>query len=180
MDVQEYFDTIEKRLSKNFDIEHDVHILNQHIRLFAKMEVHNEKYFGFKTVKVWRAENYEYCFVQPFDKIDEKKIEEFQQFLIHSIDQFVQPHSEHMSSVVTGVMVVNDFPPALVKKIENFKFRKLYAFSFKGWVDVRLIVVNLHSNRVISNRKGKEVQNYYLPVPVKSKSLVGLLKKQKF
>lgn len=167
MDFLQYLDIIEERLSRNFNIQRNVRILEEQIELFAKLEVHNEKYFASKNVKIWRAENYEYCFIQSFDQIDERKIEKFQKLLIDSIDQFVQPHSEHMSSIITGVMVVNDLPETLEKKITRFKFRKVYAFSFKGWVEVRLIVVNLHSNRVISNRKGKEVQNFYLPEIIK-------------
>lgn len=163
MNSSDYLQEIEERLKRNFDIEHDAEILNQSFNLFAKSEIHNEKYFGAKSVKIWRAENYEYCFIQTFDSVNEEKIDQFQTFLIDAIDHFVHPHTEHMSSIITGVLVVNDFPPALEKKIKEFKYRKSYAFTFKGWAEVRLMVVNLHSNRVISNNKGKEVQGFYLP-----------------
>jgi len=177
MNFNEYIDIIEKRLTQNFDIAHDVTIMDQNIPLFAKMEVHNEKYFAAKSVKVWRAENYEYCFVQFFDHVNEATVEQFQRFLIEAVDHYVTPHSEHMSSIITGIMAVDDFPPSLEKKIKQFKHKKMYSFSFKGWSDIRLIVVNLHSNRVISNRKGREVQEFYLPKKGDKKNRFSMITK---
>ncbi|OEF99598.1 hypothetical protein BHF71_08220 [Vulcanibacillus modesticaldus] len=169
MNVSEYTDLVEKRLERNFDIERNINFLNLDIPLFAKMEMFNEKYFASKQVKVWRAENYEYIFLKDFSTINEKTIEDFQKFLINALEELVDPHNEHMSSVITGVMVTSNFPEDLENKIKKFKHKKIYAFSFKGWAEVRLMVVSLHSNRVISNRKGKEVQDFYLPTGIKRK-----------
>ncbi|KUO62603.1 MAG: hypothetical protein APF84_02320 [Gracilibacter sp. BRH_c7a] len=172
MNFAEYTDLINTRLQRNFDTERDITILDQQMQLYAKSEIHNESYFASKKVKVWRAEIYEYCFVKCYESLDDKNVEDFQQFLVSAVDYLVKPHTEHMSSIITGIMVVDDIPQDLEKKISGFKHRKTYAFSFKGWADVRLLAVSLHSNRVISNRKGKEVENFYLPFKIEDKKSI--------
>lgn len=169
MNVTEYMDLIQTRLQRNFDIESNIKMFDQQIQLYGKSEIHNESYFASKRVKVWRAENHEFCFVRSYQFLDEKNIKDFKDFLIKAVDYLVKPHSEHMSSIITGVMVVDDIQESLEKVISEFKHKKTYAFTFKGWSDVRLLAVSPPSNRVISNRKGKEVENFYLPIKIEKK-----------
>ncbi|MFV9510853.1 hypothetical protein [Tepidibacillus sp. LV47] len=164
MNWNEYVSNIELKLSKYFDINRDVQFKTQQINLFAKAEIHQEKFFGTKNVKIWSAKNYEYLFLQVIEEISETKIETFQKFLICMIDELVKPHSEHMSSTFTGILVVDHFPASLEDQIKKFKYKKSFAFSLKGWADIRLLVIDLNSKRVIHNKKGKEVATFYQPM----------------
>ncbi len=178
MNSTNYLQEIEERLSRNFNIERDNLVLDEELSLFAKMEIHNESYFASKKVKVWHVENYEYVFIKSVDTLNENSLQEFQDYLKKAIDHFVKPHSEHMFSVITGVLVVDQFDDSLIKKINQFKYRKSFALSFKGWAEIRLIVVDYHTNRVISNRKGKEVEGFYLPImEEKKKGILDFIKK---
>lgn len=172
MNLTEYLDLINSRLQRNFDVQRNINVLDQQIDVYARLEIQNESYFASKKVKVWRAEMYEYCFARYFESVDEKIIGDYQSFLIEAMEHFVKPHPEHMSSIITGIIITDDIPPSLEKMISGFKHRKTYAFSFKGWADVRLIAVNLRSNRVISNKKGKEVENFYLPFKTEEKKSI--------
>lgn len=163
MDFNQYIELMEQRLMKNFDIKRNSKILNEIFPLFAKMEMQNEKYFAAKGVKIWRAENSEFLFIKEFEKISEQDINDFQQFLIKAVSELVKPHSEHMSSTITGVMVTNQFPIELEKPVKRFKYRKSYALSFKGWADIKLILVDLSLNKVITNNLAKKVDKFYLP-----------------
>ena len=172
MNISDYLEIIEKRLQRNFDLNTNQRILDQQINLYAKSEIQNESYFASKKVKVWRAEMYEYCFVKVYESLDDKSIRDFQNFLISAVDYFVKPHTEHMSSTITGIIAADDIPEHLEKVISGFKYRKSYSFSFKGWADVRLLAVSLRSNRVMSNKKGKEVENFYLPYKIGEKKSI--------
>lgn len=163
MNSEQYVELVEKRLSRNFDIKKDVEILNQRLPLFAKLEVHNERYFGTKNLKIWRAENYEYIFLQIFEIFDEDKLKQFQKFLENAVDYFVDPHREHMSTVITGIIVSEEPLTNLENIVKKYRYRKTYALSMKGWAEVRLIIVHPSSNHLIYNRKGKEVGSFYIP-----------------
>lgn len=172
MTFTDYIDLINARLQRNFDLQSDIEILGQQIQLFAKSAIHSESYFASKKIKVWRAENHEFCFIKFYEYLDKENINDFQHFLVEAMDYFVKPHSEHMSSIITGVMVVDDIDGSIEENITGFKHKKTYAFSFKGWADVRLLAIDLHSHRVISNRKGKEVEDFYLPNKVDKKKSI--------
>ena len=164
MDTHSYYNILEERLKMNYDIEKNITIDRLSVDLFARLDMKHEKHFGPKSATVWRIENYEYVFVKSFEKLDNKQLENFQEFLKNAIRQFVKPNGDHMSSTITGVMIMDNFPAELEPIIRKFQFRRNFAFSLKGWAEVRLIVVDLHSNRVISNKKAKEVASFYLPV----------------
>ena len=74
----------------------------------------------------------------------------------------VKPDENHMSSAITGVLVTKHKPSAdIIDTIKKFKYHKGFAFGFKGWVDIRLILVTMEDNYIVTNKKGKEVKEVY-------------------
>ena len=67
-----------------------------------------------------------------------------------------------MSSTITGVLVL-DYKPEdnIIQKIKRFKYHKGFAFGFRGWADIRLILVTMDDNYIVTNKKGKEVKEVY-------------------
>jgi hypothetical protein len=43
----------------------------------------------------------------------------------------------------------------------KFKYNKGFAFGFKGWADIRLVLVSLNEGFIATNKKGKEVIELY-------------------
>ena len=67
-----------------------------------------------------------------------------------------------MSSVITGVLLTNHKPKIeVIETIKKFKYHKGFAFGFKGWVDIRLILVTMDGECIVTNKKGKEVSSVY-------------------
>lgn len=165
--VNSYINIIENRLSEYFSIKKHINLHGQLIDLFATLEIHNEKYFVSKSIKLWRAENYEYVFIKSFNNNDltEQTLQEFIKYLQDAISNFVKPHSDHMESLITGVLIVDQEPDSqLQKQISSFRYRKNFKLTFEGWAEIRLILVIPSINKVIANRRGKEVREFYAPV----------------
>ncbi|HEY8363523.1 MAG TPA: hypothetical protein VIK77_11745 [Tissierellaceae bacterium] len=162
MEYKEYLDNIEKKLQRYFDIERDCTFNGYPLDLFAKFHFRNERYVLSKKFVVYAYENHEYIFIRRFDEINEIHLKEFTDFLINSIDDVIEPDENHMSSVVTGVMVTDTKPSEeILETIKKFKYQKGFAFGFRGWVDIRLILVSINNNYIITNKKGKEVREVY-------------------
>lgn len=162
MNYKEYLDNIEKKLIRYFDIERDYSFNGYQLDLYAKFHFRNERYVLSKKFVVYAYENNEYIFIKHFDKIDEIKLKEFTNFLISSIDAVVKPDEEHMSSIITGVLVLDDMPcEEIIETIKKFKYHKEFTFGFRGWVDIRLILVTIINGYIITNKKGKEVKKVY-------------------
>ena len=158
-----YIDKLAERLSAYFDIEKDWEYENLCCDLYARSYIKNEKYFFSKKARVYGFENYEHCLVKYFPVVGMQELNGFTDSLKCAVDKLVEPHEEHMSSIVTGVMVVAQKPDAdVVDAVKRFKYHKGFSFGFKGWVDIRLVLVHPQSGEVITNKKGKEVAKFYV------------------
>lgn len=162
MDYKDYLDQIERKLIRYFDIERDYNLNGYPLDLYARFHFRNERYVLSKKFVVYAFENNEYIFIKYFDKVDEVSLKQFVTFLINSINDVVIVDENHMSSIITGVILTEDEPSEeIIKAIEKFKYHKGFAFGFRGWVDIRLILVTMGIQNIVTNKKGKEVRAVY-------------------
>lgn len=162
MNLSQYLDNIQKKLQYSFDIERNYVINNYKYDLFGKYLLRNERYVLVKKATIYAIENNEYCLIKYFDELDKNNLQEFIESLKKAVDVIVKPSNDHMSSIITGVIVTDNRTEFdLEKIIERFKFQKGFAFGFKGWADIRLVLVTLNEKFVITNKKGKEVSKVY-------------------
>lgn len=165
MDLTSYIEELEKKLVRSFDIFRNYEIDNKEFDLFARYHLRAEKYFLTKSAKIYAMESNEYILVKMMYNLDNRNFELFKNSMIGSIDKLVELHDEHMSSVITGVMLtdkpLNEIDDDVLKKIAEFKYHKGFSFGFKGWVDIRLLLVSLNDGSNIANKKGKEVSEIY-------------------
>lgn len=162
MEFSQYIESLEKKLIGSFDLERNYKLNDYEYDLFAEYHIRNERYMMMKKAVVYAIENNEYCFIKYFDGIDLHGVQEFIDALIQSIDVIVEPCEEHMASIITGVIVLPDQPDKdIIDAIKKFKYHKGFAFGFKGWVDIRLLLVTMEDDYIVTNKKGKEVSKVY-------------------
>lgn len=165
MEYTQYLNTIEERLQSSFDIKKNYNINNLKYDLFAEYHLRNEKYLLVKKALVYAFENNEYCLMKYYDQFNIDDYNSFIDTLKNSVETIVQPSSDHMSSIITGVIVIEKIPEVNIeyikKTVEQFKYNKGFAFGFKGWADIRLILVSLNEGLIATNKKGKEVASVY-------------------
>lgn len=165
MELETYIEELEKKLERSFDLFRNYKIDDEEYDLFARYYLRSEKFFLTKSAKIYGMESNEYILVKNLDNLDNRNFELFTDRLISAIDKLVQPHEEHMSSILTGVLLTNksqeEIDNGVLKKVSKFKYHKGFAFGFKGWVDIRIIVLSLNDGLIIANKKGREVSNIY-------------------
>lgn len=165
MDITTYIETIENKLKNNFDITKNYDMNGYVYDLFAEFHVRNERYFLMKKAVIYGVENNEYVLLKHFENINEDLCHNYTECLIKSIKSIVNPTNEHMCSIVTGIIVVDSIRGMDLEYykrfIEKFKYNKTFAFGFKGWVDLRLLLVSLDDGLISANKKGKEVASIY-------------------
>ncbi|WMJ76822.1 MULTISPECIES: hypothetical protein [unclassified Sedimentibacter] len=165
METFQYLDAIETKLQNSFDICRNYKINDLKYDLFAEYHLRSERYIAVKKAIVYAFENNEYCLIKCYKELNSDICNTFVNSLKDSIESIVNPSNEHMSSAITGVMVTEKIHEEnlehIRKKIEQFKYNKGFAFGFKGWADIRLILVSLNEGLIITNKKGKEVMEVY-------------------
>lgn len=165
MELFEYLDMIEEKLKSSFDIKRNYPINDFQYDIFAEYHLRNEKYVLLKKAVVYAFENNEYCLIKHCENLSMNFLKKIIDVLTESIELIVKPGSEHMSSTVTLVLVtdniVNENSDEIIKTIKRFNYNKGFAFGFKGWADIRLILVSLNEGLIAANKKGKEVSEVY-------------------
>ncbi|WIF95480.1 hypothetical protein [Caminicella sporogenes] len=164
MNFNEYKNWMKNKLSKTFDIKEDYKYKKVKFDLFGTFKMRNEKYMASKKFVIYAFENDEYCFLKYYRKLDEDILNNLITVLKSSILDYVKPHHEHMSSIITGVIVVDNLKDEkLIKRIKKFSYQKSFMFGLKGWVDVVLVLVLLNEKKVITSKRVKKVGAFYQP-----------------
>jgi len=164
MNFADYKEKMKERLIRYFDIEEDFKYKDYIFDLYGIYNLRNEKYLASKKLTIYAFENNEYIFLKHYPEINVFVLDGFIEILKESIDDFITPHDEHMSSTITGLLAVDSLDDEeLIKKIKKFKFQKSFLFGLKGWVDIRLIIVDLNKEILITCKKGKKSVKFFQP-----------------
>ncbi len=174
MKLEEYLEILRAKYEAYFDIYPDYSILSRRLDLYACSHVRSEKFFLTKKATLGAFETNEYCLVEGHSaKISAPEVQDFTAFLVNAAGELVKPHKEHMSSVVTGILVSErGFDPEAIHIGTRFKRDRSFRFGLRGWYSVCLLLVDLSSGQVYASPKGKEVMKSYQPKRMPSRQSV--------
>ncbi len=159
---QEYIKLLNFLYRANFDIEGETEIAGKNFDYYAFCEIANEKFMGHKSVKIYSYNDYEHCMVDNQRNLDLNFLTK--DFFNDSIDELIEDKKNHHQSYLTYVLVVEGgVNKEEITKIESLQLSKSFWFGIRGWVDLRLIVVDLNDNTVYANNEGKDVIDNYSP-----------------
>ena len=165
MDFSQYIESIENKLRCSFDFKRNYKVNDYEFDLFAEYHLRNESYVLMKQAVVYAFENNEYCLIKYYKNLNSDNFKDYIDALTKSVITVINPSSEHMSSVITGVIVTDNIPfedlEDIIQAVKRFKYNKGFAFGFKGWADIRLLLVSLNEGLIAFNKKGKEVREVY-------------------
>lgn len=141
-----------------FDVEHcgDIGFLS------ATAEYHSRtsRYVLVKRAQLWAAENHEYAFFYSVQSLDGGTFSEIQRHAVEEGLKRITPHSEHMFSYITAIVVADSIAPDTAGEIKRCRFRKNFKFSLHGWTQLRVAVVDLERDDVETNNAGKDVGKF--------------------
>jgi len=174
MKLEEYLETLRHKYEAYFDIYPDYTIRGRKLDLYARSHVRSEKFFLTKKVTLAGFETNDYCLVEGHSaKVYAPQVKDFTSFLVSAAGELVKPHKEHMSSVLTGILVSEQgFDPEAIHIGTRFKHGRDFWFGLRGWYSACLLLVDLSSGQVHASSKGKEVIKSYQPKPMPSKQSV--------
>lgn len=161
MNHEGYMELLKSKFQKHFTIETDIELFGNAIDMHASFSDVSGRTFITKNDIIDRYENHEYCYIKKYDDVTEEEINKYGLFLKKIVDECVTPGKDHMSTYVTGIIITRSMNESVRKTVENYSYSRAYSFYLRGWCDVRLILVALGSNEVITNKAGKKVKKIY-------------------
>ena len=167
--LQPYLKNLAAKLNKNFNIQENYKFNNRCYDLYAEMNVRNEKFLLLQEVKIYGFENNEFFFIRNVCNISREDLKAELEELKSSLRKISCPRKDHMSSSVSLVLITESEVPGEIEKLARRYFhQKSFAFGFKGWADLTVIVVSLLEGRVISNNKMRKTAAFFSPDAVVS------------
>jgi len=165
MTPDEYMENLQKKFERHFNIEKDLVILGERIDVCAKFGDISGRTFITQNDVIDSLENYEYCYIKRFDNVTKEEVALYSRFLIKTVNEFVKPGINHMSTYVTGVIIGSSINEDAKNAARQYSFSRVYSFYLRGWCDVRLICIGAKNNEIITNKAGKRVQKVYQVTP---------------
>ena len=167
MNIKELYEKLRESYTNSFDITEPYEIGGAKCLGYGYFHNNASQYVLHKKAKLWEADSYEHIlFVESHDM--SKDLDTAKKLISHDMEeQFVRrgkkyPAPNHMYSFVTVVLITDgNVSEDLVRDIENFKFKKNYLFQIRGYAEGRLIVVDLKNKEIYTNKKARELKDFY-------------------
>lgn len=130
----------------------------------AVFKSHNEQYFLVKAAKISDVDSNEFVFFALEDKFSKDRLLELDKIAWEEGLSRVEPREGHRNSDVTLIVIsehVDQNAYELAKKIKHYKS---YRFSFYGWSNYKLVVIETSLNRFITNRQGNALKKLFINI----------------
>lgn len=118
-----------------------------------------EKYVLSKKAKIWGYSTHEYIFFKQATFLGLPQLDDLVERVESSGMSLVRPDDDHMASYLTLVVVAAECEAGIPRHVKRTRFRKNLALGFKGWVDLRVAVVDVGGKQIYTNGQGKVLRD---------------------
>lgn len=140
-----------------FDVERDHAFAGRTFEGYAEFHSTTSQYVLVKRAKLWEANSHEYLFFTLVNHLDEEGLDELVAFMKIEAIAKVTLGPDHMSSMLSLVIIADTVDAGIARRVRKTKFRKNFQMGLKGWADLRLCVISLADEAVYANAMGKEM-----------------------
>ena len=158
MTKQERLERLLNAYSHHYDIERDVVIDGVSFPAIAIYYLRDENYLITKKHVLNAVENHEYVYFYLTDHLDAETLKNKIDFTRNDGLGRIKPHKEHMSSMVTMVILADTIDPEAKALIKKTRFRKNYRLALHGWMEYQIAAMEISPNSFLSNPAGKNAK----------------------
>lgn len=124
---------------------------------YAELHAETSQYVLTKQAKLWEAHTHDYLFFAKREALDLQEVDRLVAFMKTNALEKVKPEQDHMTSYLTLIILAGTADCSALTAVEKARFRKNYAWGLKGWADLRVAVVDLSCERVVTNVRAREM-----------------------
>ena len=158
MTKQDRLEKLINAYSHHYDIERDVVIDGVSFPAMAIYYLRDENYLINKKHVLNAVENHEYVYFYLTDHLDAETLQNKIDFTRNDGLGRIKPHKEHMSSMVTMVILADTIDPEAKALIKKTRFRKNYRLALHGWMEYQIAAMEISTNSFLSNPAGKNAK----------------------
>ena len=155
MTMQERLNKLLNAYSHHYDIARDVTVDGGRFPATAFFYLRDENYLISKKHVLSAVENYEYVYFYLTEHLTAEDLQKQIEVSRNAGMSHIKPHKEHMSSLVTLVVLADTIDPEAKTLIKKTRFRKNYRLALHGWMEYHIAAMEISTNSFLSNPAGK-------------------------
>ena len=155
MTMQERLNKLLNAYSHHYDIARDVTVEGGRFPATAFFYLRDENYLISKKHVLSAVENYEYVYFYLTEHLTAEDLQKQIEVSRNAGMSHIKPHKEHMSSLVTLVVLADTIDPEAKTLIKKTRFRKNYRLALHGWMEYHIAAMEISTNSFLSNPAGK-------------------------
>lgn len=156
--LQNVLDNLMLQYEGYFNIEKPYTYGNRVILAYAQYIQRMEKYVLVRKAKLYATESNEHVFFVYVPHLDMNNWEAEKSFICNAEKDYVVPHSEHMYTYMTLVLLSDKIDDDVKKKIKRTQYTKNYKLALEGYSTVRVAALDLSDESIVANSMGKEIK----------------------
>ena len=169
MDAYTYLDRTLAKYAGSFDILKPYRACGVEYDAYASYLSQDEKYVLTRKANLWTVRSHEHVLFRIADDLSEEMIEHAETVIKeHMIPDLVcrgerYPEKDHMYSYLTFVFICNHSPSqATSEQLRSYRFTQNFLFTFRGYAEAHLILVDLEKEQVYTNRNARQMKKFFL------------------
>ena len=154
MDVSQALEKLLPAFRQYYTINKDASV--QPFLAEAEFRSHNEQYFLVRSAHIADIDSNEFVYFAGVPVLDDGILMQLVSKAWATGLEKVHPHEGHRNSDITLIILADKITEETQSSIKKTKLYKSYKFSFHGWSNFTLAVVDLETQDIYFNRFGKD------------------------
>lgn len=155
MSLQERLERLLNAYSHHYDIARDVQVQGGAFPATAFYFLRDENYLISRKHVLSVVENHEYVYFYLTEHLTAEDLRRQIELSREAGMGHIKPSKEHMSSVVTLVILADVIDPEAKAIIKKTRFRKNFRLALHGWMEYHIAAMECSTSGFLSNPAGK-------------------------
>ncbi|MCR5218997.1 hypothetical protein [Treponema sp.] len=129
----------------------------------ARAEFHstNQQYILVKAAKVSQSQSNEYVFFSSIESLNQTKLASLEKEAWETGLSKITVTAGHRNSDISLIVIADRADEEAVKFLKKIRRYKSYCFTFKGWTNFSVVVIDAEKGAFYSNRAGKHLKKFF-------------------
>lgn len=152
-------------LADSFSAYYDLHMAEgeQELPLSFRADYFSraERYWLTKNIPIWGNETNEFAYVFSAPSFDQALAARCIDYALDDGLPMVKPHKEHQYTNIKVILLADSVEQDVAQYVKKRSFSKSYKFSLHGFSTLKSAIVDLGSQKTVTNSAGHELVSYF-------------------
>lgn len=152
-------------VTDSFSAYYDLHMVpaEQELPLAFRADYfsRSERYWLSKNIPIWGNETNEFAYIFSAPVFDQTLAAKCIDYALDEALPLVKPHKEHQYTNVKVILLADSVDEDVARYVKKRSFTKNYKFSFHGFSTLKSAIVDLGTQKTVTNSAGYELADYF-------------------